>query len=123
MKTKLLIISVFILGAFASCERYLETNPKDFTSPENYFNTAQELNSALTGVYDALGQDGTFGRNLVIELAHGSDEGFYKRDGISLNASLNCTNVSNVSVSAIVPSQSKNIASISLRIELLHISL
>lgn len=86
MKTKLLIISVFILGAFASCERYLETNPKDFTSPENYFNTAQELNSALTGVYDALGQDGTFGRNLVIELAHGSDEGFYKRDGISLNA-------------------------------------
>lgn len=86
MKTKLSIITVIIITVFVSCENYLETKPKDFTAPENYFNTAAELNSALTGVYDALGQDGTFGRNLVVELAHGSDEGFYKRDAISLTA-------------------------------------
>jgi hypothetical protein len=77
MKTKLSIITVIIITAFVSCENYLETKPKDFTAPENYFNTAAELNSALTGVYDALGQDGTFARNLVIALAHLSDEGFY----------------------------------------------
>lgn len=85
MKNTFLIFVLFTTIAGTSCSKYLDTQPRDFTPPEDYFNTATELNAALTGVYDALGQDGTFSRNLVIELAHGSDEGFLKRDVVTVN--------------------------------------
>lgn len=84
MKNKFIIFLIVAAATITSCSDYLDTQPRDFTPPENYFSTAKELNDALTGVYDALGQDGTFSRNLVIELAQGSDEGFLKRDAITV---------------------------------------
>lgn len=76
----LFILLAAAMVSMTSCKKFLATEPADFISPENYFNTESDLNKSLTGVYDALAQDGTFSRNLVLELAHSSDEGFYKRD-------------------------------------------
>lgn len=77
-KINYIILTVLILNT-AACNKYLETTPKDFISPENYYNSESDLNNALAGVYDSFAQDGTYGRQLVIELAQGTDEGFRKR--------------------------------------------
>jgi hypothetical protein len=77
-KIKYIFITIVALSSTA-CNKYLETTPKDFISPENYYTSESELNNAITGVYDSFAQDGTFGRQLVIELAQGTDEGFRKR--------------------------------------------
>jgi len=80
MQKKVFLIVLTFCVVFTSCKKFLETEPTDFTSPEIFYNTEDELNQALAGVYNALAQDGTFARNLPVELAHSSDEGFYKRN-------------------------------------------
>ena len=77
-KIKYILITILALSVTA-CNKYLETTPKDFISPENYYTSESDLNNALTGVYDSFAQDGTYSRQLVIELAQGTDEGFRKR--------------------------------------------
>lgn len=82
-------IYVFVIMAMclgSSCKKFLDTKPQDFVSGEYYYSTEEELNTALAGVYSALAQDGTYSRNLVMEFAHGSDEGFYKRNDVNINA-------------------------------------
>ena len=56
MKVKNIILVSFIL-VFFSCEDILEENPKRFISPNQYFNTEAEIESALFGVYDFLHLD------------------------------------------------------------------
>ena len=72
------------LGLFAmigagtvSCKKMLNTEPNDFLNTDGYFNTQSELEAALAGVYSSLAQDGTYGRNIPIELEMGNDEGHY----------------------------------------------
>jgi len=64
------------VGLF-SCKKVLDTKPQDFLASEQYFNTEADLKAALGGVYNSLAQDGTFGRNLVVELEMGNDEAHY----------------------------------------------
>jgi hypothetical protein len=78
------IAATAIACLLSSCKKFLATKPDDFISGEHYYSTEAELEAALTGVYSALAQDGTFSRNLVMELAHGTDEGFYKRDDVNI---------------------------------------
>ena len=79
MNIKFKFWASFALIAIAttSCKKYLETVPQDVVVPSNYYNTESELESALTGVYSYLAQDGTFSRNLPLELEMGNDEGQY----------------------------------------------
>ena len=51
---RILIILTIISGAMFSCAP-LDTKPKDFVAPQFYFSTEAEINNALTGVYDILG--------------------------------------------------------------------
>jgi hypothetical protein len=46
-------ILVNLLCGFNSCD-ILEENPKDFVSPQNFFNTEDEVTSALYGVYECM---------------------------------------------------------------------
>lgn len=82
-KFRYIFFSLVLLGA-TSCEKYLETVPQDFISPVNYYSTEQDLNTALAGVYDAFAQDGTYARNLALELVSGTDETFRKRDDATI---------------------------------------
>lgn len=100
MKKKISIMLAFICIAFCSCKKYLETTPKDFSSPEQFYSTASELENALNGVYHSLTVDGTFGRNLVIELANETDELFYKRTTLTVNPMLFNYDASNTVVAA-----------------------
>ena len=79
MKTKYLFSILLILLTATSCEKYLDVEPTDFIVPETFYETANDLDQALTGVYSTLNDRATFNRNLVFDLAFGSDEGFYKR--------------------------------------------
>lgn len=65
--------------SFASCKKYLDVKPTDFTTPETFYETAKDLDQALTGIYSSLNNTGTYSRNLVFDLAFGTDEAFYKR--------------------------------------------
>jgi len=78
-KLKYTLLALLIVGS-SSCKKYLATEPQDFSAPEYYYSNETELNNALAGVYDSFAQDGTYGRQLVIELAQGTDEGFRKRN-------------------------------------------
>lgn len=81
-------ISIYILFLSVlcnSCTKFLDTKPTDFTTPDIFYSTETELNQALAGVYNSLAQDGTYGRNLSVELAHSSDEGFYKLNTANIN--------------------------------------
>jgi len=78
---------IFCVGLIifsSGCKKYLSTLPEDFAAPENFYNNESQLNQALTGVYSALNEVGTFSRNLPVELAHSSDEAFYKRSGVTV---------------------------------------
>ena len=57
-KTIVLLITITLLAS-TSCKKFLATRPQDFSSPEQYYNTEQELNEALAGVYNALAVDAT----------------------------------------------------------------
>lgn len=47
---------LLLFFGFTSCEKdFLETTPTDFLAPANYFQTADQLDKALNGVYDILG--------------------------------------------------------------------
>jgi hypothetical protein len=55
-------IAIIIICCF-SCKKALDTVPTSFVSTANFYNTADELNSALAGVYDPLlsGGNGYYG--------------------------------------------------------------
>jgi hypothetical protein len=82
-KLRYIFLSLVLLTA-GSCKKYLETVPQDFISPVNYYSSEQDLNTALAGVYDAFAQDGTYARNLALELTSGTDESFRKRDDATI---------------------------------------
>jgi hypothetical protein len=81
-KIKYIALCLLLLTA-TSCKKYLETSPTDFATPQNFYATESDLNTALAGIYDSFAQDGTYSRNLIVELAQGTDEGFRKRSTVT----------------------------------------
>jgi hypothetical protein len=72
------ITLIAILGLLNfSCKKYLDATPNDVVVPNKYYSTTAEINAALAGIYSSLAQDGTYGRNIPIELEMGTDEGQY----------------------------------------------
>lgn len=75
---KIIFISVLAIGfSLAGCKKFLDNKPTAFVSPENYFNTETEVNSALNGVYDVLGKEAVYGGQLVVRHASSTDESFF----------------------------------------------
>lgn len=85
MRKSIFLLVCFLVGGFSSCKKYLNTTPRDFNSPEEFYQTEAQLNSALAGVYNAVASVGTFARNLVVELATQNDETYYKRTTLTVN--------------------------------------
>ncbi|WP_207420358.1 RagB/SusD family nutrient uptake outer membrane protein [Desertivirga brevis] len=76
--TNILFLTLF---AFSSCNEKLETKPSDFLSPVNYYETEAQLNAALNGVYDPLGQEAMYGNGLLTYLSYGNDEAIWRASG------------------------------------------
>ena len=100
MKAKYLFPILLVLLTATSCEKYLEVEPTDFLVPEIYYETAKDLDQALTGVYSTLNDRATFNRNLVFDLAFGSDEGFYKRSTPKIDPIVYNADGSNATITA-----------------------
>lgn len=83
------LILIAALFFCSSCKKVLSTTPNDVIAADQYFNTAGDLNAALAGVYSSLAQDGTYGRNIPLELEMSNDEAHYNnRNNYSLIPSL-----------------------------------
>lgn len=79
MKTKNIFFCIIFLISFTSCNDFLDTKATNILSPGNYYNTENQMNSAITGVYDILGKSHLYAYGLVARLASEADEGFYAR--------------------------------------------
>ncbi|MEM9896939.1 MAG: RagB/SusD family nutrient uptake outer membrane protein [Bacteroidota bacterium] len=77
---KILLASMVLIAL--SCDDYLEAEPFSFTSPENFYQTAEDAEIALAGVYNTLtarniqgfGNLSYFGRNMMEILNGATDE-------------------------------------------------
>ncbi|MGC4232980.1 MAG: RagB/SusD family nutrient uptake outer membrane protein, partial [Niabella sp.] len=72
MRNTIMLFIVIVL--FSGCKKFLEKLPTDFVSPDGYYNTASDLETALAGVYDPLGRDVIYGIRYQVELTIGTDE-------------------------------------------------
>lgn len=75
---KQIFINLFALLTIGccSCSKLLDKKPSDFISPEAYYSSEQELQTALMGVYDALGNINVFGNNYLYMFNTNSDESY-----------------------------------------------
>jgi hypothetical protein len=78
MKRILITMLVLSLISASSCKKFLDTKPTDFAVPEEYYNTEQQLNEALAGVYSSMTTTATYGLQMAFYLVTGTDESFYK---------------------------------------------
>jgi hypothetical protein len=79
MKKNIIYISIgiFLAAGTVSCKKYLDTKPQDVIVPNQYYSSESEVNAAIAGIYSSLAQDGTFSRNIPIELDMANDEAQY----------------------------------------------
>lgn len=87
MKCLYSCILAVILVATGSCNKILDTTPQDFISPVNYYNNEKELESALAGVYDRLGDNRMYSQGMACYLVF-SDEFFMKNQTSGINANI-----------------------------------
>ncbi|WP_233509566.1 RagB/SusD family nutrient uptake outer membrane protein [Pedobacter chinensis] len=87
MKTVLFYIGMMLALVATSCSKILDTTPQDFISPINYYNTEKELESALAGVYDRLGDNRVYAQGMACYMVF-SDEFFMKNQISGINANI-----------------------------------
>lgn len=74
---KRLLLFLIMLQLFSSCSKLLDKKPTDFVTPENFYNSEEELNMALASVYDPLGNEYMYGSSLWFQFGICTDEAFY----------------------------------------------
>nr|WP_162989000.1 RagB/SusD family nutrient uptake outer membrane protein [Pedobacter schmidteae] len=82
MKYIYYLMSMLVLVSLGSCKKFLITKPTDFISPENHYNTPEQLNSSLVGVYDILGSGPVYGTAYPSRIGMEADEGAYKDNSL-----------------------------------------
>jgi hypothetical protein len=75
---KIIVPILMLCIAGVSCKKFLDTKPTDFAVPEQYYNTEQQLNEALAGVYNSITTTATYGLYQSFYLVAGTDEEYYK---------------------------------------------
>ena len=69
------IIVCSVAAATVSCS-FLDTYPEDFSTPDNFCETYDELNSALLGVYATLADGSIYGNNMLGRMGLSADLGY-----------------------------------------------
>jgi hypothetical protein len=79
---KKILFLLISLSTLCSCKKLLDTQPTDFLTPENYFNTEKDMNTALVGVYDQLQKGSMYtGEEGLLTIFNVSDEMFFGSSG------------------------------------------
>ncbi|MDR6782169.1 hypothetical protein ABIE26_001342 [Pedobacter africanus] len=99
MKSLYIVLLASALLTLGSCKKFLDTEPSDFLAPETYYNTEKELNYALTGVYDILGNSDLYGDNIFYQFDI-TDEGVYGHAGVTNGVQVYNFSSSNATVAA-----------------------
>lgn len=75
------IISILIFTAccISGCSKFLDRQPTDFVSPNQYYSSEEELNSALSAVYDILGHNNLYAYRMLLLNGLEGDDGYYAR--------------------------------------------
>lgn len=78
---------VFLILLTLSCKKFLIQLPQDSVSPQNYYQTPDQLTSALMAVYAELGNtdESTFSRFLSLEAGNSADD-IYTRSSSNVSA-------------------------------------
>ncbi|WP_300600615.1 RagB/SusD family nutrient uptake outer membrane protein [Niabella sp.] len=84
MVYSILLLAVISLG---SCKKFLQPSPTDFLSTANYYQTEQQLNFALAGVYNTVGNGGFWGSAANYLLDWDADIAYMNR--LTLNGPFN----------------------------------
>lgn len=95
MKKQVIVIMIIFCFGFTSCEKFLTELPLDSASPETFFQTKDQLTSAIAAVYSPLGNtdESTYSRFFQLEINAGTDE-FSLRSANSTSASVYNTSAS-----------------------------
>jgi hypothetical protein len=77
---RIITFSILVLCCIigTSCKKFLDTKPSDFVVPEQYYNSEQQLNEALSGVYSSLTTTSTYSLFQNFYLTAGNDVEYYK---------------------------------------------
>ena len=78
MSLKKILITAIAPFLLFSCNKSLDLNPTDFSSPEVYYTNEEQLNYALNGIYGVLKGSSMYGQNLHSSLAYPSDEALWR---------------------------------------------
>lgn len=78
------ILLLAIVLTISSCSKFLTTQPSTFIPENNFYQTAGELDSALTGVYQTLASNNLYGENIWYLLCADTDESFYSRSTVNV---------------------------------------
>ncbi len=81
MKCNKIITIIALSLCLGSCD-FLNTVPKDFVAPENFFKNKQEAFMSLTTAYNRLTQDALYGNVYPLMVVGTDDLGYYDRNTI-----------------------------------------
>ncbi len=82
MKFKYYLLSALLVLSVSSCKKFLDRDAQDFLDPEAYYGTEAQLNYALNGVYDVLGNGSLYGTAYPSRIGMEADEGAYKDNSL-----------------------------------------
>lgn len=74
MKKAIYVSLALILIIGGGCKKFLTKTPQSSLSPSNYYSNESEVNTALNGVYDVVGQEITWGGRIPIRHNASTDE-------------------------------------------------
>lgn len=87
MKRLLTLLLIVLIATLAdSCNRVLNTVPTDIVTPVNFYNSENDLKTALAAVYDPLDNEYLYCSSLWYQLGICTDEAFYQYSSNSYSA-------------------------------------
>ena len=100
MKNKFYLTSIIFISLFSfSCNKFLETVPKDTLTVTNYYETEDQINSALAAVYETFVP--IYGSGFQGVMSLDADEGFYNRSKQTTGISVNLVTTSETNVTGV----------------------
>lgn len=78
MKKLTIIFTILFALSTSSCKKFLETEPQDYLTPINFYDTEEQLNFALAATYSPLG-DAALYAGRIGRSGLDADDGFYDR--------------------------------------------
>lgn len=76
MKTLRNTLALILVGFLGGGCTFLDTEPQDFVSPGDYYNTQEQVESALLGVYATLASTSLYGNNMLGRMGLCADLGY-----------------------------------------------